>query len=127
MLESVGYEYACYLDIALRLLPGLQVREARVIGGGARSALWNRIKADILGVPYVTLDREEFATLGSAVLAGYAVGVFPDLRVAVQHMVHEVDRIEPDPERHTRYRQFVQHYRRLLDVTRPLFDALAAT
>src|SRR5690606_38680896 len=50
ILEGVAFEYAYYLRILRELLPGLALDEARVIGGGARSAVWNQIKADVLGV-----------------------------------------------------------------------------
>ena len=41
ILESVAYEYAYYLKILLELLPELKLVEARVVGGGARSGVWN--------------------------------------------------------------------------------------
>ncbi|MCJ7733251.1 MAG: FGGY family carbohydrate kinase, partial [Anaerolineales bacterium] len=57
VLESVAYEYAYYLNILKQLIPNLNLTEARVIGGGAQSAFWNQIKADVLGVPYLRLAR----------------------------------------------------------------------
>lgn len=126
MLEGVGYEYAYYLGIVRGLLPDLDVHETRVIGGGARSRLWNQIKADILGVPYVNLNREEFSVLGSAILAGYAVGVFDDLASTAQRFVQTTQRIEPNLERHLLYQPLVKQYTELFAVTKPLFDALAA-
>jgi xylulokinase len=76
MLESVAYEYAIYLEIARERSGVGPLREVRVVGGGARSDLWNQIKCDVLGVPYARLNRTEAAALGSALLAGFAVGVF---------------------------------------------------
>ena len=79
MLESVAFEYAYYLSILRELLPDLELVEARAVGGGARSPVWNQIKADVLGVPYQRLQRSEFGTWGSALIAGKAVGLFDDL------------------------------------------------
>lgn len=79
ILESVAYEYAYYLSILRELLPGLALTEARAVGGGARGGLWNRIKSAVLGLPYTRLERSEFGAWGSALIAGKAVGVFPDL------------------------------------------------
>jgi xylulokinase len=126
MMEGVAYEYAYYLGIVRGLLPDLEVRETRVIGGGARSRLWNQIKADILGVPYVTLNREEFGVLGSAILAGYAVGVFDDLADTAQRLTQATDRVEPDRGNQKIYQPLVREYINLFDLTRPVFDALAA-
>lgn len=125
MLESVAYEYAYYLGIVRGLLPDLDFRETRVIGGGARSQLWNQIKADILGVPYVNLNREEFAVLGSAILAGYAVGAFDDLAATAERFAQTTDRIDPNMDSHAFYQPLVEEYIKLLNVTKPVFDALA--
>jgi xylulokinase len=79
ILESIAYEYAYYLKILKELLPKLELVEARVVGGGARSEIWNQIKADILGVPYQRLQRDECGTWGAATIAGKAVGLIDDL------------------------------------------------
>ena len=79
MLESVAFEYAYYLEILRDQIPALKIFEARVVGGGARSSIWNQIKADVLGVPYQRLARSEFGTWGSALIAGRAAGLFDDL------------------------------------------------
>ena len=59
-LESVAFEYAYYLMILNELLPDLTFTEARVMGGGAKSPIWNQIKADVLNVPYMNLIGNEF-------------------------------------------------------------------
>jgi xylulokinase len=125
MLEALGYEYAYYLGIARGLLPALEVHETRVIGGGARSKVLNQIKADVLGVPYVTLNREEFAVLGSAILAGYAVGVFDDLAATARRFTQPTGRTEPNMDHHAYYQPLVEEYIRLFEATKPVFDSLA--
>lgn len=79
ILESVAYEYGYYLKILREYIPDLRLVEARAVGGGSRSPLWNQIKADVLNVPYQRLKRPEFGTWGCAIIAGYAVGVYSDL------------------------------------------------
>ena len=79
ILESVAYEYAYYLKILLELLPELKLVEARVVGGGARSEVWNQIKADVLNVPYQRLKGNEFGAWGAAMIAGKAAGLINDL------------------------------------------------
>ncbi len=125
MLEAVAYEYALYLGIEKSLLPNLEFREARVIGGGAASKLWNQIKADVLGIPYVQLSREEFAVLGSAIVAGYAVGVFTDLKATARGFVHTTSRVEPRPEYHEFYKPLAELYATLISDTKPLFERLS--
>ncbi len=79
ILESVAYEYAYYLKIIKSLIPDLELIQARIVGGGARSLFWNQIKADVLNVPTQRLKGSEFGTWGSAMIAGKAVGVINDI------------------------------------------------
>jgi xylulokinase len=125
MLEAVAYEYALYLGIEKSLLPSLDFREARVIGGGAASKLWNQIKSDVLGIPYVQLSREEFAVLGSAILAGHAVGVFTDLKTTAKSFVHPTARVEPRAEYYEFYKPLAELYATLIGDTKPLFQRLS--
>jgi xylulokinase len=125
MLEAVAYEYAYYLAIEKALLPDLEFSQVRVIGGGAGSRLWNQIKSDVLGIPYVHLNRDEFAVLGSAIVAGHAVGVFTDLKTTSEQFVRTTDSIEPRAEYHQYYAPFADFYSTILSVTAPLFESLA--
>ena len=79
ILESIAYEYAYYLHILRELLPSLQLVQARAVGGGAKSPIWNQIKADVLGVPYQRLKGNEFGAWGAAMIAGKAAGVIENL------------------------------------------------
>lgn len=52
------------------------------MGGGAESPLWCAIKADITGTELKTLKNKETACLGSAILAGFGIGVFGSVEEA---------------------------------------------
>ncbi len=104
ILESVAFEYARYLAILQQEVGGLRLIETRVAGGGARSLRWNQIKADVLGVPYQPLAREELGTWGAALIAGKAAGLFPDLAETAERTAALVGPAQPpDPERHALY------------------------
>ncbi|MFN2303418.1 MAG: FGGY-family carbohydrate kinase, partial [Anaerolineales bacterium] len=68
MLESVAFEYAYYLKTMCDLLPDQKFFEARAMGGGAKSEVWNQIKADVLNVTYYRLQGHEFGTWGAAMI-----------------------------------------------------------
>lgn len=111
LLESVAFEYASYLAILENLVPGLERVEARVVGGGSVSAGWNRIKADVLGVPYRRLSRADIATWGVALVAGHAVGLIPDMVEAAARASEPVDAVvDPRPDVTTAYQPIVQAY-----------------
>jgi xylulokinase len=88
--------------------------EARAVGGGARSPVWNGIKADVLGVPYQRLGRSELGTWGSALIAGKAAGLFSDLaQKAAESALPEGEPVRPDPENRAIYQRLVEEYIRL--------------
>jgi xylulokinase len=124
LLESFAYEYGCILEAMKRNHPGLAYNEIRVIGGGSRSELWNQIKADVLGVPYARLSRDDYTLLGDVLMAGSAVGVFPDLAAAARKHIQVTKRYLPDASRHARYRRYLELYQGLFDSTRSTFQGL---
>jgi xylulokinase len=93
ILEGVAFNLRQILEALNE--DGLQFSEVRTSGGGARSQLWNQIKADICGLPIVTLINEETALLGNAILAGAACGVFSSVSEACSQMVAIKERVQP--------------------------------
>jgi len=111
VLESIAFEYAYYLRILRQSMPDLKLTQARVVGGGARSRIWNQIKADVLNVPYQRLQGDEFGTWGSAMIAGKAAGVFDDLALtASEHALPVGEPLSPDASRHAAYTQLTTQY-----------------
>lgn len=125
ILESIAYEYAYYLDIERGLHPSLDFSEVRAIGGGSTSDFWNQLKADILGIPYRTIDRKEVGILGDAILAGSAVGLYDDLAETAKSLVNPVDLIDPREDHHEFYRSYVNFYQDLLEEVGDIFENLA--
>jgi xylulokinase len=110
LLEAIAYDYAQALDVLRAELPHLEYDAVRVIGGGAKSTVWNQIKADVLGLPYVRLPAGDRAALGCAILAGHGAGIFPDMRAAAQRLAEPCGRVEPHTARHAFYRPYVEAY-----------------
>ena len=126
ILESVAYEYQSYLGILRQLLPSIEFTEAVVIGGGARSRVWNRIKADVLGVRYVGLERGELATWGAAMIAGRAAGLIDDLAETARRHARRTGGVDPDPAVHEIYARMASQYRLLVQSMEPAFDTAHA-
>ena len=96
VLEGVAYGLRDSLEL-LRAV-GVEATSARVSGGGARSELWLRIVASVLGLPLERTAVEEGAAYGAALLGAVAAGEFADAHEAVASCVRVRDRIEPEPE-----------------------------
>jgi xylulokinase len=93
LLEGVAFMLRQNLEVIERT--GLEIKEIRSTGGGARSRLWNQIKADVCDRPVVTLVNEETGLLGDAILAGAAYGVFHSIEEGCRSMVAVKERIQP--------------------------------
>ena len=114
VLESIAYDFAGALAELRDLVPALRVDTVRVIGGGARSALWNQIKADVLGLPYVPLRRQDVTTWGCAILAGHAAGIFDDMAAVARRGVEQGAAITSRPAVTAFYAGYVQAYQQAL-------------
>jgi xylulokinase len=116
VLEGVAYG----LRDSLELLGALGVRPAvgRVSGGGARSDLWLRILASVLGIPLERTTVEEGAAYGAALLGGVAAGVFASVAEAVEACVAVRDTVEPDSEWRGVYEEGYARYRALYPALR---------
>jgi xylulokinase len=122
ILEGIAFEYAFYLKVIRELIPDLVFNEVRVIGGGAKSAFWNRIKASILGIPYLTLDRGEFAIWGAALCAAFGVGVFADLSAKAKASVRVVNVFHPDEKLYRVYQKYLPYYLETLETMNGVFE-----
>ena len=103
---------------------GLQVHEMRTIGGGARSAVWSNIKADVYRVPVRTFAEFEGGIVGAAILAGTGVGIFADAAGAAERLTVPGAEVQPDPEQVVRYQRQYATFARLHDLLLPGFDLL---
>jgi len=116
ILEGVAFLLKRNLEVLEKA--GVVASEIRSTGGGARSALWNQIKANVCGVPVVTLENEDTALLGDAILAGVAAGVFESIEAGCGQMVKLKDKIAPNAQA----ADYVAAYRRYCDLDQTLND-----
>ena len=111
ILEGVAFSLKDTLTIFKEL--GIPVRAIRVGGGGARSPLWRQIQADVYGQTVETVQAEEGAAYGAALLAGVGVGVWASVDAACDAVVHVAKRTAPDREASRVMQETYASYRRL--------------
>ena len=121
VLEGVAYSMKdCYETLReLNAAPS----EAVAIGGGIKSALWRQILADMLRIPLATVENVD-SSLGSAMLAGVAAGVFCDHKDAVAHCVRVTGKTLPDPEGQAFYQRGFQIYRDIQRALAPVYHEM---
>jgi len=116
MLESVAFEYSVYKNTLREIYPEFKPTELRVTGGGEKSSLWNRIKASVLDLRVISIEGGGGAPMGSAMLAGWATGIFTDPDEAGRHWVRTGSGCEPDPALRKGYRRNAGRYAALIDL-----------
>lgn len=117
-MEGVVYEM--YLNYQALAGSGIRFEKLNATGGGAHSAVWMQMKADVLNLPITALKTVDAGTVGCAMLTGVAAGMFCDLKEAAELMVEETITYKPRQEMHEKYRQVYERYCRVYDAVRPL-------
>ena len=120
-----GTAFALYHNVEVAGRAGIWLSEIRSVGGGTRSALWNQIKADVLGTPVHLPEAPVGAPFGDAVLAGMGLGLYPDIRAALRDRVRVKTRFEPNLENHSKYQEIYRIFRKLYEHLRSDFDDMA--
>ena len=117
LLEGVAYEMRVNTEILAR--SGVAIREFRATGGGAKSARWNQLKADLLGIPISTISTTEAGCCGVALLGAAAKLGVPIQRLADQ-WVRPQATFEPHAERHAFYSGQFLRYKELYQAVRKI-------
>lgn len=121
-----GITYALADSAAIMRDLGIDITTVRATGGGARSAFWRQLQADILGSPVVTAWSDGGPAFGAAVIAGVGAGALPSVPQAVAQLVTLRDRVEPQVESAAVYRRYHHLFDSLYPALREPYAALAA-
>ncbi len=123
LYEGIAFSIRDLLQAAQAL--GLAFGTIRLMGGGARSATWRQIIADVTGLD-VERTVSGDASFGAALVAGIGTGVFTGPEDAVQRCVRRLDETRPDPATHRLYSQMFEIYKAAQAVLAPLNHRLHA-
>jgi len=123
VLEGVALNLKMILDAFLE--QGAEIQAMRLIGGGARDALWRQILADVYGLPILRPALlAEATSLGAAIAGGVGVGLFPDFSVA--HQLVQVEEAErPNAAVQARYAELYLLFQETYRALEPIFERLA--
>lgn len=96
VMEGVAFSLRDSLEIFRGL--GAEMNSIRLGGGGARSPLWRQIQADAYGQAVETIEADEGAAFGAAILAGVGAGAWNSVDEACEKTIRVSERIDPDPD-----------------------------
>ncbi len=107
VLDEVGIDYSL---------------TATAIGGGTKGEFWRQIAADVLGMTLKTVKSSD-SSLGSAMLAGIAVGVFKNPQDAAEKCVAFTNETKPNLENTEKYRKVFEEYKKIHDALAPIYNS----
>lgn len=100
---------------------GVPASRIRLCGGGARSAVWAAMRADIGRRPVEVLEFADTVPLGAALLASVAAADFATIEDAASAMPRTIKTIDPDEGRMASYDRAYRRYRALFEALSPLY------
>lgn len=119
--EGVIFGHMLHIETLKRA--GTEFMSARIGGGGARSAVWVQLFADMLQIPVEVPEGAETGTRGAALAAGVATGIYSDMTDAVSAAVRIARVHEPNTQNTAIYQGRYQQYKSLVGAMQPQWNA----
>ena len=119
LLEGVSYSQKDCLDLVAQL--GVEVASVRVSGGGARSAFWRQLLADVFAKRVVVLETQEGSAYGAALLALVGTGAYGSVPEVCRAAIREVDSVSPRPDESRLYAKGHAVYQALYPALRGIY------
>jgi xylulokinase len=125
VIEGATYAMRDCLEIIRGM--GVPVRQIRVSGGGARSAFWRQVQADVYGTAVCRLAHEEGPAYGVALLAGVGTGTWSTVPEACDATIRLRGRTQSNARRIRLYNAHYPEYGQLYRSLRDDFQRIAGT
>ena len=122
VLEGVSFAIRDSLEVARSL--GIDISSSMICGGGAKSPLWQRIMANVLGITLKKAATEQGPGFGGAILAMVASGAYPTVGDACGKLITVASEIAPEKELTARYEERYQAFRKIYPALKELFPQL---
>jgi len=124
LLEGVTFGMRDALEIMNQM--NIPVSQVRASGGGARSAVWRQLQADIYKTPVVITNAAEGPAYGVALLAGVGTGVWNTVEDACRSSIKQVEKIQPGKKLTALYDRQYAVYQKLYFDLKDRFKEMAA-
>ena len=119
VLEGVAFGIRDSFEVARSL--GINITKTKICGGGAKSPLWKKIMANVLGITVEVIESEEGPGYGGAILAAVGCGEYASVEEAADKLVKVVGTVEPDAELTAKYEEKYQKFRKIYPTVKCLY------
>jgi xylulokinase len=123
LLEGVTFGMRDALEIMREM--NIPIKEIRASGGGARSAFWRQLQADIYNKPIVLTNATEGPAYGVALLAGVGTGAWRSVEEACRSAIERSEKITPNRRLTGIYENHFRTYDKLYDDLKERFGEMA--
>ncbi|MBR1471764.1 MAG: xylulokinase [Lachnospiraceae bacterium] len=126
MLQAVyeGVAFGIRDSFEVAKASGLGISRTKICGGGAKSPLWRKIMANVLGIAVDSIESEEGPALGGAMLAAVGCGRFSSVEEAAAGIVKVTGTVEPDAETAGKYEARYQVFRQIYPALKQVYPLL---
>ena len=122
VLEGVAFALRDSLEVAKAL--NICPERTKICGGGAKSTLWKKIIANVLGMKVDVVETEEGPAYGAAMLAAVAAGEYASVDEIAGKLVHVTDTVDPDPELVKKYNTRYLKFKEIYPACKPVYEVL---
>jgi xylulokinase len=124
ILEGVAFSLRDCIEVFKE--SEIPIGTIRLGGGGAKSALWRQIQADVYGMSVETIEAEEGAAFGAALLAGVGTGVWSSVDEACDATINLARQTDPVPAASEFMNKRFEAYKMIYGAVKPILDAGAS-
>lgn len=118
-LEGVAFSLKDCMNTVNEL--GMKMERVRIIGGGAKGALWRQIVADVLGLKLQKIKVDD-SSFGTAILTAVGIGWYPSFADAAEACIEIDSEIEPNPETVKVYEKLFEKYKDIHDALEKIYS-----
>ncbi len=122
VLEGVAFAIRDSVEVARSL--GITIDSSMICGGGAKSPLWKRIMANVLGAELRCPASEQGPGMGGAMLAMVTCGAYETVHAACDAIVEISEIVKPEPQLTALYEKRYQQFRKIYPAVKALFPEI---
>ena len=124
LIEGVTFGMRDALEIMKGM--GIPITQVRASGGGARSAFWRQLQADVYNLPIVLTNATEGPAYGVALLAGVGTGAWSSVGEACRQCIRQAEKVSPNKKAAATYEPYYRTYDKLYFDLKDRFREMAA-
>ncbi len=122
VLEGVAFAIRDSFEKAKEL--GIKIEASNICGGGAKSPLWQKIMANVLGIRLDKVKTEQGPGYGGAILAMVGTGAYKNVDEACEKLIEISSSVYPESELTELYDKKYQHFRKIYPALKEFFSEI---